>query len=224
MDGYKSVEFEKLSEEEIRFFQTEFIAVMEKMKTQIDEIEETRRNALGKERKVDNLHVSKFGKLLLIAKKILVNTAISHFTGIDPVFLDNDCEFLRINQTQRNHYYKHCDIAALAYSISKDLKDGLDTFLDKLKQDDINQLIPLFKSIQDTYIGGYQVMNVGATSFEPVLYRIFDRANIIDDDKFQKYAAMYNRGYMLQVPYNIIKGIDDVYHKYENVYGAIKVK
>ncbi len=214
MEGYMSVAFEKLPEEDIQFFQREFIAVMENFQKPIDEIEETRRNGLNQGKKKDKDQLSGFGKVLSVARKILVNTAISHFTGTDPTFLDNDSEFLKMNQAQRNYYYKRCDIAVLAYSISKDLKDGMAAFLDLLKEEDINKLIPVLYSIQNTYIGVYPSMDIGATSFEPVLYRIFDRANIFGLDEFEKYTVMYKRGYMLGVSRNLIRDFDNVYKKY----------
>ena len=224
MDEIIKVNFDELDDDKLHYFQNEFIKIFEEVKKQIDEIEEQRRNDIGKERKVDDLKVTKFGKIALLAKKVFVNTAISHFTGIDPVYLDNDSEFLRLTDLQKLGYYRRCDTSALAYSISKDLKNAMEVFVNKLKTDNREELIKLLKNVDEAHMVTYELLNQNVKAFEALLYPIMMRDGIFTYNNFAKIQALSDRGFYVGLSYNFIKDLDNVYKNYVNNYGVSKTR
>ena len=129
------INFEKLDESGLTYFRD---AYTELFRDVLQNLEARKTNLLGKDpslapitpedqltgREKAAMIAKKVGKVSAqVVTKVVVNTLISEFTGIDPVFLDSHLN-LAGRQSPQMRYYLNCNPNKLLYTVDCDLTEG----------------------------------------------------------------------------------------------------
>ena len=143
---------ESLSREEIEYLRKSYINLFTKAKQELDSLFDLLKKKSEKHPYIKNLNMTPKRKLLMIAKKIVMNIVFSSFTGISPSHLDNSVsDIIRVNKPKTpeeyERLYRNVDIGSLFYSIMSDLNIGINKVLDILNSKDYTEMSRIFKTM-----------------------------------------------------------------------------
>jgi hypothetical protein len=221
-------DFSKIGEDGLRYFRDAsarvFQTVSDNLRTQKERFE-SRDPALKPIGPSDTLTAQE--KAAMIAKRIgktvasfaavlTVNTLISHFTGIDPVFLDNEIMLLG-KPSERTKYYMNCSLTKLLYTVVCDLADGTGALLERLQAADPQTARRMLSEIQQFELHSYDPdpeENKSGIGYEMVLLMLLHKLQFLDSDQVFRAMAMAERGHKLIMPVDFVGQIAEAYEEY----------
>ena len=208
--------FDEMSLEDISYFKNGYLKVMQSLKAKVEEAIRYYDQIVPEEYRFNNIDLTMKGKLLFLAKKLAVNTALTFFTGVKPMYLDTGVEAL----TRRGRYNKYLktDPAVLSRFACIDLQRGLDAAIEMLNVTDEAKLRENLKKFD----AGYREMaeaniksNLPCYAINLAIY-LMNNLKILNNSTHDKIHAIYTQKYNLGLNENFYLELDSMYKEYEN--------
>ena len=158
------------------------------------------------------------GKVGHILKWLLINTGLTFFTGVDPMYLDTGVgSFTR--QGRRN-MYRAADPLLLDWSICMDFRKGLDAAMALLKPDSETDLVSTLNTLEDAYCEMLKAKGKDRDN-QPcyaLLWAVLliNNLKVSDLSLYDKIDVIYRKNQSLEMTVNLIKGFKDLHEEYLN--------
>ena len=203
---------QKLSPEEIDRLCDSFIHIFNRVKEELEKIETRCRAYAGGKPVTEDIKLSPRRKVLTVLKKLTLNSTISAVSDIPPEFLDNDLSALRNNSYES---FLRCDLFRLVYGVTTDALQGTTELLNRLRSPErrteaLENIYSFYMAKKDDdYLSGkrhdYTVMLA-------ILFNI--HSDIYNDMNREKFMALTNRGYDIEMPYDFFADIKEICMKH----------
>ena len=211
-----NINFDEMSIEDINYFKNRYLKVMMSLRARTDEILGIIDEMMPENARFNNVELTLKGKLLFLAKKLAINTGLTFFTGINPMYLDSGAEvFSRKGRYQK---YQKTDPLSLSRSATLDLQRGLDKAIEMLNTMDEAVLRDNLKKFDEGY---NQMAKEGIKSDLPcyaITLSVFliNNLKILDLSTFDKIDVLYKRNMSLELTENFYLEFDNIYKEYES--------
>ena len=216
------IDYNSLNEEELKYFQDKYIDMFERIKEYNSKMKSDLEEIIGDVSKVNTIDMTTFGKLLFVAKKVLVNSAITFTTGIEPRFLENGVDNF-FSSDRRRERYKKSNQRLLAYSITQELEVGIDKTLAMLRETDIQKLRTTLRSFDSLYrelkADNYKIDEVSECFSPQIIYFMVKYLKTLNMITYDKIEALVSNKIHLGINVNIAKELIETIES-QNVKGG----
>ena len=210
-----NIDYDNLTIEELNYFKEKYIDMFLRIKELSKYMKREIEPDVDKS-KINNIDVSLLGRIILAAKKFILNTAISYVTDIEPRFMENDLKGY-FSREQRKRRYQNSNQLLIAYSALSELEIGINRTLEMLNTSDERKLKDVLKQFQAVYIEMKETDFVpfdDAPCYSPqIAYFMYKYLKTISVSAYDKVDALVDNnidlGINVNLPKEIIETIDN---------------
>lgn len=217
MTQVSKIDFGSLYQEDIDFFRNGYRTLFQRA---VDKNEETikllQEMIPEKDRRKTEVPETTGKKVGHVLKRLLINTGLTFFTSIDPMYLDSGVG--SYTRQGRRNMYRATDPLLLDWSICMDSRKGLDAAMALLKPDSETDLVSTLNALEDAY--DEMLKAKGNDSDNLQCYAIhwavllINNLKVSDLSLYDKIDVIYKKNQSLEMTVNLIKGFKDLHEEY----------